>query len=239
MFVLKERHIIDLFKGITILVLLLLIYFFDQADNPTLWLYAALHGSYGILWCLKSQIFPDKNWEKPVTFFRFILLVSGLISYWSAPLTIAFYGTTHHPVYHFFCLVLFIFGLFFHFTSDMHKYISLKLAPSQLITQGIWSTSRNPNYFGEFLIYLSFALLANHWLPFLFFSLIILLEWVPNMIRKERSLSRYAEFAEYRRSSGVFFPIGLFKQNFLSLHPLEKRKKNTVSGRQMRKKEKK
>lgn len=209
----------------TFLVILLIIHLFHQQDNPTLWLYAALHGSYGVLWCLKSQIFPDKNWEKPLTPFRFILLVSGLISYWVAPLLIAYYGTTHPLAYHSLCLVLFIFGIFFHFTSDMHKHISLKLAPNHLITEGIWSTTRNPNYFGEFLIYLSFAFLANHWLSFVLFSLIILLEWVPNMIRKERSLSRYAEFENYRKRSGLFFPIGLLKQSLLPPPPRDPREK--------------
>jgi protein-S-isoprenylcysteine O-methyltransferase Ste14 len=109
----------------------------------------------------------------------------------------------------------------------MHKNISLRLEPNHLITEGIWSATRNPNYFGEFLIYLSFAFLAYHWLSFLLFSLIILLEWVPNMIRKERSLSRHAEFDDYRKRSGIFFPIGLLKQRFLPL-PLENQKKSAT-----------
>lgn len=228
--ILRERHLIDFFKGFTLPYILFLIQFFHQSHNITLWIYAALHGSYGILWCMKSQLFPDKNWEKPVTSIRCILLVSGLLSYWVAPLIITLHGAIEpvhlpailtpppsppSPPYLFLCLLLYIFGIFFHFTSDMHKYLQLTLQPNQLIKTGLWAYSINPNYFGELLIYTSFSLLSQHWLPFVLFFLIIMLEWMPNMRRKEKSLSRYAGFREYRARTGFLFPIGWIKQQFL------------------------
>lgn len=232
-FLLRERHIIDIFKGSSLVYILFLIYSYHQMENLTLWIYAALHGSYGLLWVMKSQIFPDKNWERPLTLIRFILLISGLLAYWIAPLIITLHSalpshelpaifspppsTSPSPFYLFICLFLYIFGIFFHFTADMQKYLQLSLQPNQLITTGLWAYSINPNYFGELLIYTSFSLLSQHWLPFLLFSLIILLEWVPNMIRKVRSLSRYGKsFKEYRAKVGLLFPTGWFKQQFLS-----------------------
>jgi protein-S-isoprenylcysteine O-methyltransferase Ste14 len=204
--VLRERHVIDTFKGFSLPIILCIMHYFNQTHNTTLWVYAALHGVYGILWCIKSQLFPDKNWEKPLTVIRFVLIVSGLLAYLAAPVLIALLDSQHSPSYLFLCLVLYIFGIFFHFTSDMQKTTTLRSSPNRLIKTGLWAYSRNPNYFGELLIYASFALLANHWVPFVLLSLIILLEWLPNMIRKERSLSRYSDFAQYRDSSGILFP---------------------------------
>jgi hypothetical protein len=59
---------------------------------------------------------------------------------------------------------------------------------------------------GELCIYLSFALLSLHWLPFVFFGSVIAIEWVPNMRRKDKSLSRYPTFAAYAQRSGLLFP---------------------------------
>ena len=77
---------------------------------------------------------------------------------------------------------------------------------AHLLDGGLWARTRNPNYLGELCIYLSFALLSLHWLPFVFFGSVIAVEWVPNMRRKDKSLSRYADFAAYASRSGLLFP---------------------------------
>jgi hypothetical protein len=35
--------------------------------STTAYLYAALHGSYGLLWLLKDITFPDPNWQRKAT----------------------------------------------------------------------------------------------------------------------------------------------------------------------------
>jgi steroid 5-alpha reductase family enzyme len=103
---------------------------------------------------------------------------------------------------------MYAFGVFFHFASDMQKHISLQLRPGRLITTGLWSRCRNPNYFGELLIYLGFGLLAMHWAPVLVILLFLVIVWFPNMRKKDRSLSRYAEFAAYKKRTNLFIPFG-------------------------------
>jgi protein-S-isoprenylcysteine O-methyltransferase Ste14 len=103
------------------------------------------------------------------------------------------------------CVSLYAFGVFFHFAADMQKHTVLALRPG-LITTGMFALCRNPNYFGELLIYLSFGLLAMHWLPVLILALFVAIVWLPNMRRKDRSLSRYAEFAAYARQVKLFIP---------------------------------
>ena len=76
---------------------------------------------------------------------------------------------------------------------------------SGLIEDGLFARTRNPNYLGETLIYISFAILSWHWLPFL-----VLGGWLcfftANMRRKDRSLARYPGFAAYKARTGMFLP---------------------------------
>jgi len=210
---LREKHIIDFFKGMTLPFILCVIYYMHSIDpsfnNIGLWVYAATHGSYGIFWCLKSYCFGDKNWERPLTLIRFIMLVSGLSGYWVTPLLIAHFRVVNTAPYLSMCAFIYAFGVFYHFVSDMQKHMSLKFRPGVLIQDGLWNNSRNPNYFGEFLIYISFALQAGHWLSFVIFGSVILVEWIPNMWHKDKSLSRYPEFISYCRRSNIFVPKGV------------------------------
>ena len=71
----------------------------------------------------------------------------------------------------------------------------------------MFSKIRNTNYLGEFFIYSGFTLLACDWLPLLALFLFIIIIWIPNMIRKDKSLSRYENFKEYKKNTSSFFPI--------------------------------
>ena len=88
----------------------------------------------------------------------------------------------------------------------MQKYVNLKLNPGKLITTEMFEKSRNTNYLGELFIYLGFTLLARDWLPILALLLFIIIIWVPNMIKKDKSLSKYSDFSEYKKNSKWFFP---------------------------------
>jgi steroid 5-alpha reductase family enzyme len=88
----------------------------------------------------------------------------------------------------------------------MQKTIALRDRPEHLITDGMMARTRNLNYFGELLIYGAFALLALHWLPFIILGLVIAVEWLPNMRRKDQSLARYAQFDDYKRKTRKFVP---------------------------------
>ena len=56
--------------------------------NINTYVYLALHGTYGILWILKSNIFPDKQWESKCSIWYGLLIWFGLSLYWIAPLLI-------------------------------------------------------------------------------------------------------------------------------------------------------
>jgi steroid 5-alpha reductase family enzyme len=206
--ILRERHLIDAFKLATAPVVLALMFAYDALEAVPAWIYLALHGTYGVLWVLKSRLFGDKSWERPCTPLRGAMLVSGLSAYWAAPFLLIAGGRTagFPPALLGGAVALFAFGVFLHFAADMQKHTSLALRPGRLITEGLWARTRNPNYLGELCIYLAFSLMSRHWLPFLLFGLAIGIEWVPNMRRKDRSLSRYPEFADYKARSGLIIP---------------------------------
>lgn len=88
----------------------------------------------------------------------------------------------------------------------MQKHVQLSLRPG-LITTGMFARCRNPNYFGELLIYLGFASLARHWAPLAALGLFVIAIWIPNMLKKDRSLARYPEFAAYKKRSALFIPF--------------------------------
>lgn len=202
----KLKHFIDSHKGVTAFYILGLMAFFGTWDNVTAWIYLALHGTYGFLWVCKSRIFPDKSWERTVSVSTGLLIWLALSLYWIAPFLITSRNSEAPPWLLGICVSIYALGVFLHFTSDMQKYMQLKLQP-QLIHDGLWRRIRNPNYLGELLIYLGFSILAVHWLPLVSLAGFILILWIPNMRRKDKSLSRYPGFEEYKKDSWGFIPF--------------------------------
>lgn len=204
----QRKFFINSHKGVTFLAVLAMMAAFQQWHNTTAWIYLSLHGTYGILWILKSSIFPDKKWEEEISLWRGVAYYwGGLTLYWVAPFLLTSRGVQAPPWLLALAISLYALGVFLHFTSDMQKFILLRHNPGHLITDGMVHRTRNINYFGELLTYTTFALLALHWLPFFILGLAIAVEWLPNMNRKDRSLARYPEFATYRRASKKFIPF--------------------------------
>jgi steroid 5-alpha reductase family enzyme len=203
----KRRFLIDTHKGATGPVIILLIAIYQQWANPTAWIYLALHGTYGILWVLKSRIFPDKSWEREASRFDIVYFWGGMSLYWVAPWLLVARELVAPPWYTALCVGLYILGVFLHFSADMQKHAALRLNPGHLVTTGLFAHCRNINYFGELLIYLALALLPMHWLPPLILLLIVAIVWLPNMRRKDRSLSRYPKFQAYRARTKLFLPF--------------------------------
>ena len=203
----KQKHFIDLHKGATAIFVLLLMAFYNQWDNPTAWLYLALHGAYGILWILKSRIFPDQAWEQKTGLGYGLVIWAGLSLYWVAPWMLVAWHVQAPGWYQGLCVAIYAFGVFFHFAADMQKHTSLKLRPGQLIEDGLFSRTRNPNYFGELLIYAGFGLLAMHWAPVVILLAWVGVYWLPRMHKKDQVLARLPGFEAYRQRSKLFIPF--------------------------------
>ena len=202
----KQKFYIDTHKGLTSIYVLSLIFLFSAWENTNIFIYLALHGSYGILWILKSYIYPDRQWESTCSIWYGLFIWMGLSLYWISPYIIITQNINPPNWYLAVCIMIYIIGIFLHFTSDMQKFTQLKYKPNMLIKNIMFSRIRNMNYLGELLIYLGFSLLAMHWIPILVLFIFIIIIWIPNMIKKDKSLSRYNDFDDYKKNSYSFLP---------------------------------
>ncbi|MGB6301676.1 MAG: DUF1295 domain-containing protein [Rivularia sp. (in: cyanobacteria)] len=200
----KLKYPINLHKSTAFIFVLALMVIYENFTIGA-WVYLALHGTYGILWLLKDRIYPDKQWQEEIPFWVGILGFFFINLYWVAPFILISSGTIPSPPLIAAAISINILGIFLHFGSDAQKYYTLKYK-SGLITEGFFARCRNTNYLGEICIYLGFALLAQHWLPFVILGLFAAGVFVPNMLKKDKSLSRYPEFEEYKANSGLLLP---------------------------------
>ena len=213
----SPRQAINLHKVLVGPLTLALMFAFDQWTLAA-WLYLALHGTYGMMWVAKDIAFGDPSWQGKATLGSAVgVFVYPLGLYLLPPLLILTpLGTAIPggwasgplpPWLAFTSVTLFVVGAFFHFVSDAQKYFVLRhQRPRQLITDGMFALTRNPNYFGEILMYAAFNLLAQHWLPWVCCAMVWMQVFLVNMIRKERSMSRYPEHAAWVRRTGFLVP---------------------------------
>ncbi len=200
----KLNQIINLHKGLTVFVVAGLMMFYKNYSIAA-WVYLSLHGTYGILWLLKEKIFPDPYFKEKINFITSITGFIFLGSYWIAPfILISSQKSVSYPIIAA-SISINIIGVFLHFASDAQKYFTLKIK-KELIRDGFFKNIRNTNYLGEILIYLSFAILSMSFIPFAILALFFFGVFVPRMQKKDKSLAKYASFAEYKRISGLLLP---------------------------------
>ena len=83
----------------------------------------------------------------------------------------------------------------------------LALPCEPLVSAGPFRWLRHPNYLGEIMIYGSFALMVWHWLPVVVLAWVWLGLFAVNMAMKEASMSRYPEWADYRKRTWWLVPF--------------------------------
>jgi hypothetical protein len=208
--VLKLAWIINFQKLTTIPMLAVLMVRYGNRSVAA-WIYLALQGSYALVWLVKDLAFPDAKFHQPATIGAGLAsLLTVLGWYWLlAWLMIARGRATGYPLadaaWFSLCIALCIVGCTIMIAADSQKYFTLRFR-SGLITDGMYRFVRHPNYLGEMLIYISFALMIWHWLA------VVVLAWiwgglfVVNMMLQEVSLSRYPEWAEYKRRTWCLVP---------------------------------
>ncbi len=181
------------------------------ATSTAAWVFLALHGTYGFVWLLKDMAFPDPGWQKRVTIgggLNAFLMVLG--PYWLFGwLLISGTASAAYPLpdtaWFALCISLCMLGCALMIAADAQKYFTLRLK-RDLITDGVHRYVRHPNYLGEMVIYLSLALMVWHWLPAVILAYVWLGIFLPNILCKEESLSRYPGWAAYRRRSRLLIP---------------------------------
>ena len=88
-----------------------------------------------------------------------------------------------------FCVSSMITGIFFMAASDAQKYFTLKHKPG-LISDGMFKLTRSPNFFGEFLIYLSFVACVGIFEVYLGYFVVLIVIYGSFIVIKEESNSK-------------------------------------------------
>jgi protein-S-isoprenylcysteine O-methyltransferase Ste14 len=166
----------------------------------------SLHGTYAILWLIKESLYPDRRFQdKQPVWIGILFIFLPLAGYYLAPYLLISRHIVLPPPITGLVLLLYILGIFLDYVVDAQKFHTLRLQRG-LIEDGLFGRTRNPNYLGEILIYVAFAIMFWHWLPFL-----VLAGWVfgffaRNMWAKDRSMARHPGFASYKAGTGLLFP---------------------------------
>lgn len=206
----KFAWVVNFQKAGTFIFLGLLMAWYQNTSTAA-WIYLALHGSYGVVWLIKDLAFPDPNWQKRITIVAGInafLFVLG--PYWLFGwLLISGISQPHYPLpdaaWYALCISVCVIGCVIMIAADAQKYFTLRVKRG-LITDGMHRYVRHPNYLGEIMIYGSFALLVWHWLPVIVLAWVWLGLFAVNMVMKEASMSRYPEWADYKKRSWWLVP---------------------------------
>lgn len=210
----KLATVINLQKAGTFPVIALLMWFYagttPVATSTAAWLYLAMHGSYGLTWLLKDLAFPDPSWQRRSTIISSIVTLGFLSTYWLAGwVIVSGVASQSYPLlqgaWFALCVSLCILGCVIVIAADVQKYATLQIRRG-LITTGMFRYVRHPNYLGEMMVYGSFALLAWHWLPAVVLAVFWGCLFSTNMATKEASMSRYPEWADYKRRTWWLVP---------------------------------
>jgi Protein of unknown function (DUF1295) len=148
----SDGFFINLHKVMVWPVVLGLMWWFNNVSIE-MCVYAALHGTYSLLWLMKQSSYPDRRFDARRPIWIGILFVFlPLASYYVAPYLVASRHVSLPAPAIAAIIALYTLGVFSHYVSDAQKFYTLRAAPS-LITDGLFSRVRNPNYLGEIMIY--------------------------------------------------------------------------------------
>lgn len=206
---LTQLTAINLAKGLTIVLLAGYAVFFGIHDFRQV-IYLCLHVSYCLWWLLEQWLFPQRQkaiFKEAIDWKGLLLVLLFVGAFYSLPGYLAF--TNPAPLSFLraaLALLLYIFGSLINTSADAQK-LTAKQRGASLVNDEIWRLSRNINYFGDLLRYLSFSVLAGSLWAYLLPGTIALL-YLQRMAQKETSMAeKYADFAEYQASSAYLIPF--------------------------------
>ena len=201
---LKIAWVINSHKIITLFIIAGMMAYLGNFSTVA-WVYLGLHGVYGYCWLVKDFGFRDRGFDARITWGGALMAYLLLIGwYWLFPW---FFLTRSQPPSNgllFTAIAIHTWGITWMIAADCQKFFQLKYRRG-LMTDGMFRYTRNPNFFGEILIYLAYALLAGHWLTWIVFAYAVLYFYT-RMLVKDGSISRYPEWDAYESVSSRLVP---------------------------------
>jgi len=189
--------------------------FASKSYGPVALLLLICHSLYGLMWVFKDIHFGDHTWHTSMSPFGFIIVfIYPLATYYLPMFCLvsnqcpggAFATGSEMWVIGLgvFCYTV---GMFYHFGADTQKFYTLKhQRPRSLITEGFFAHSRNPNYFGEVMIYMAYGIWSCNYLCVPVFATVWIIMFLPNMLAKDASMSRYHQWQSWANRTGLIVP---------------------------------
>ncbi|AFZ26176.1 putative membrane protein [Cylindrospermum stagnale PCC 7417] len=195
-------------KALTIVCLVAFAFIFGIHDLRQV-IYLCLHISYCLWWLLEQWFYPQRRqlFNQPALLIAFIFTLLYVGVFYAFPGYLAFtnpvpLSITEAAI----ALPLYTFGTLINAAADVQKLTS-KQYSTGLVSDGIWRFSRNINYFGDLLRYLSFSVVAGSPWAYLLPGSILLL-YLQRMSQKEQSMpGKYPNYPEYQQSSARLIPF--------------------------------
>ncbi|MCX7593934.1 MAG: DUF1295 domain-containing protein [Fischerella sp.] len=172
-------------------------------------IYLCLHMSYCFWWLIEQWFYPQRQqlFNQPIGVAGFIFVILYVGVFYVLPGYLAF--TNPVPLSMItaaVALLLYIFGSLINATADVQK-LTAKQYGAGLVRDNIWRFSRNINYFGDLLRYLSFSVVAGSIWAYLVPGAIFIL-YLQRMSQKEQAMSvKYQDYADYQQSSARLIPF--------------------------------
>ena len=145
----------------------------------------------------------------------YVFWLQGVIAWTvSLPVQLGQFGSSGFGVLALIGVAIFVVGLSFETIGDwqLKQFKADDANKGKLMTTGLWSWTRHPNYFGDAAVWAGLSIIALE-SPFGVFTLlspIVMTYFLVNISGKaltERSMTKkYPEYAEYQRRVSGFFP---------------------------------
>ena len=232
-FYLKSEKYYDLFGGLTFVSSILLMLFLKFKINSDLNIREIILASCVLLWTIRLSFFlfqRVKRVGKDVRFDNLKFSFSKFLLAWMTqglwificlfPTLIVFSSTTNNEIFYLiFGVLVYLVGIVIEIIADYQKTIHNKLnnKKREFISSGLWSKSRHPNYFGEFLIWTGITIICFPvFSGFKYLALItpifiyFLLNYISGVnLLEERAKEKWGnnpEYVKYLKTTPKFFP---------------------------------
>ena len=229
-FIFRTEHYYDLTGGITYISTILIALFFKKS-NLSLDLISLLIGSMVIIWASRLSLFlflrvkksgEDIRFKKIKHSFSWFLMTFMLQGMWvfmclfPALIVMSSYNSELNG-FAVIGAVIWVFGFLFEVVADNQKSNFNKNNKGKFMSIGLWSVSRHPNYFGEFMLWLgitiaSFGYLDNYnyiilLTPVFVYLLLTRVSGV-NLLEEigEKRWGDSKEYQKYKEKTPLFFP---------------------------------
>ena len=211
-------------------------------ENPTFLSYALV--MFITIWGLRLSIrLYKRNWGKPedfryadwrkewgknvviIAFFR-VFMIQGIINFivGSAAYSVIKYnqfvlGSTEQ-YFVLIALLIALTGLFFEVVGDEQLRVHINKKTRSLLTTGLWSITRHPNYFGEILIWVGIyltgiTLIYTNSVSPIYYALLVISPFLMSIVLitistplLEKNMEKYAGWKEYIQRVPMIFPWG-------------------------------